>query len=127
MKSFKQEYVINAPADKVWEALVDPKIIEKWGGGPAKMSDKEGAAFSLWGGDIWGKNTKVVPLKLLIQDWYGGKWDGPSVVTFSLTDKNGKTILTLAHENLPDAGWEEFADGWKEDYLGPLKELVEKG
>ncbi|MEK7113059.1 MAG: SRPBCC domain-containing protein [Patescibacteria group bacterium] len=126
MKSFKQEYVINAPAGKVWEALVDPKVIEKWGGGPAKMSDKEGDAFSLWGGDIWGKNKKVVPEKMLVQEWYGGDWKEPSIVTFTLSDQGGRTLLSLVHGNLPDAGWEEFADGWKEYYCGPLKELVEK-
>jgi len=126
MKSFSQKYYIHAPVKKVWQALTDAKIIEAWGGGPAKMSDKAGFSFSLWGGDTWGKNIKVVPEKLLVQEWYGGKWDEPSIVSFSLSEKMGNTALLLKHENLPDDGWKDFADGWKDFYLGPLKKLLEK-
>lgn len=36
MKAIRQIYEIHAPIEKVWEALVDPRIIAKWGGGPAK-------------------------------------------------------------------------------------------
>ena len=53
----KQHYVIKAPVAKVWRSFVDPKVIDSWGGGPAKMDDKVGTKFSLWGGDIYGINT----------------------------------------------------------------------
>lgn len=125
MKSFKLVYLINAPLTKVWGALTNPKVISDWGAGPAKMSAKEGVEFSLWGGNIWGKNTKVVPNKLLVQDWYGGKWNKPSKVTFELKEKRGVTHVTLIHEDLPNEGWKDFYDGWKDYYLGPLKNLVE--
>ena len=125
MKSFSQKYYIKAPVGKVWEALTDPKIIDAWGGGPVKMSGRQGASFSFWGGDIWGKNIKVVPEKFLVQEWYGGKWEEPSKVTFSLSEKMGNTALLLKHENLPDDGWKDFYDGWKDYYLGPLKKLLE--
>ena len=126
MKAFKLRYDIKASIDKVWQALVDPDQIKVWGAGPAKMSASPGANFSLWGGDIWGKNTKVIPQKLLVQDWYGGKWETPSIVTFELKENSGNTQLTLIHKNLPQEGWKEFYDGWKDYYLGPLKILVEK-
>lgn len=126
MKSFNLKYLINAPKGKVWEALVDPKIIKEWGGGPVKMKGEEGFDFSLWGGDIWGKNTKVVKNKLLVQDWFGGRWAAPSKVTFELKEKGSKTLLALTHSDLPEEGWEDFVDGWNNFYLGPLKTLLEK-
>ena len=121
----KQVYKINASKSKVWKALVDPKLITKWGGGPAKMQDEVGFNFSLWGGDIWGRNNKVVKEKLLEQDWYGGKWDKPSKVKFELLEKDGVTAVKLTHSNIPE-NEQSFADGWKDYYMGPLKELVEK-
>jgi len=127
MKSFSQKYLVNAPINKVWQALVDPKVIEDWGGGAAKMSAEEGAFFSLWGGDIWGKNKKVIDGKLLVQDWYGGKWEKPSKVSFILSQKGQKTEVILKHENLPDDGWKDFFDGWRDYYMGPLKKLLENG
>lgn len=136
MKTVNQTYLINAPAEKVWQALVDPKIIDDWGGSPAKMSGKEGFEFSLWGGDIHGKNIQVIPRKKLVQDWMYGEWDEYSKVTFNLSEKDdplrrevkskvSKTRLDLIHENIPDKEAKDIADGWKRYYMGPLKSLLE--
>ena len=125
MKTIKQSYKINAPAEKVWQALVDPKIIEKWGAGPAQMDDKVGTRFKLWGGDIHGRNTKVVKNKKLVQDWYGGNWQKPSKLTLELTNLDGKTQVELVHEDVPDKEAENIEDGWKRYYMGPLKGYLE--
>lgn len=126
MKLIHQTYKIHAPINKVWQALIDPGIIDQWGGGPAEMSDQEGMEFSLWGGDIYGKNLHVVPEKELHQEWFGGEWDQPSLVTFTLSEKDDVTTVELLHENIPDdEEAEDFDTGWKEYYLGPLKELIE--
>lgn len=126
MKTFKHTYIIKAPKEKVWQALVDPKIIDDWGAGPAKMSEEENFEFSIWGGDIHGKNLEVKKEEKLVQDWMAGDWDEFSKVTFSLSEQNGKTKLELLHENVPDNEVEEIEDGWKRYYLGPLKDLLEK-
>ena len=126
MKTIKQAYLIDAPIEKVWNALVVPKEIENWGAGSAKMDDKVGTKFELWGGDIHGKNTRVVKNKILEQDWYGGDWPQPSKVTFLLSEENGKTKLDLIHENVPDEEAKNIDEGWKDYYLGPLKDYLEK-
>jgi len=126
MKTLKKVYVINSPVEKVWEALVNSVIIEKWGAGPAKMRDEESFEFSLWGGEIFGKNTKIIKNKLLVQDWFGGKWDDPSVATFKLSPLGeGKTQIEFFQENIPDKELEEIDRGWDEYYLGPLKKYLE--
>jgi uncharacterized protein YndB with AHSA1/START domain len=126
MKTIKQKYIIKAPVERVWQALVDPKIISKWGGGPAKMDDKVGTEFKLWGGDIHGKNLKVVKNKELVQDWYSEDWEKPSKATFKLSATKIGTVLELIHENVPPGDVADIADGWKEYYLGPLKDFLEK-
>lgn len=126
MKKIKKKYLMNAPIGKVWESLVNPKIIEKWGGGPAEMSEKENVEFKLWGGDIHGRNTEVIPNKKLVQDWYGGDWDNPSKATFTLTEKEDGTVLELVNENVPDDEAEEISSGWDDYYLGPMREYLEK-
>lgn len=125
MKSLKQEYKINASLESVWDALVNPKTIKKWGGGPAKMSDKKGSEFSLWGGDIHGTNTKVIKQKLLAQDWMAGKWDEYSQVEFKLSFKNGVTKVVLTQKNIPPHEFSEIADGWVTYYVGEIKKLLE--
>lgn len=128
MKIIKQTYFIHAPIDTVWEALVNESVINAWGGGPAKMDDKEGTEFTLWGGSIWGTNKKVEPKKSLKQEWYSDeeqKWDKASLVTFTLYPEKNTVRLDLLHEDVPDADARNIEDGWKEYYLGPLKEYLE--
>ncbi|MBP9718231.1 SRPBCC domain-containing protein [Candidatus Gracilibacteria bacterium] len=129
MKTVRQRYSINAPVEKVWRALVSPKLIDQWGGGPAKMSARVDAKFSLWGGDIYGTNTEVQPEVKLVQQWYAGNWEEPSMVCFSLSEKvtkKGKTTLVvLVHKNIPDEEVQGIRDGWKEYYMEPLKAFVE--
>ena len=124
MKKTVQEYYIGASADKVWQALVDPKVIERWGAGPAKMSNKL-EEFSLWGGEIHGKNTSVDKKKELTQDWFAEDWKEPSRVTFKLTQDGEGTRIKLIHENIPDGSLEAISQGWRDYYLGPIKELLE--
>ncbi len=127
MKTIKQEYLIDAPVEKVWKALVDPKQIGEWGAGPnVKMNENVGTKFSLWGGDVHGENTKVVENRVLEQDWFGGDWDEPSKVKFTLSDEDGKTKIELVHENIPDNETKDIDDGWRRYYLGPLKDYLEK-
>lgn len=125
MKIIKKTYVINAPIEKVWDALVNPSTINKWGGGPVKVSSNEGSRFELWGGDIYGKNTKVVKNKVLEQEWFGGKWEKSSKLRFELSEKDGKAQLVLHHENIPAEDFDDIDKGWDDYYLGPIKNLLE--
>jgi len=125
-KVIKQTYFIKSSPSKVWKALTDPKYIDGWGGGPAKMDEKEGSEFSLWGGDIFGTNTKVIKEKKLIQNWFGGKWEKASVATFILEPEKNGTKLEFTHIGVPEKNFKDIESGWKEYYLGPLKEYLEK-
>src|SRR3990167_8776771 len=126
MKTIKQTYHINAPIEEAWKGLTDPKYIDGWGGGPPKMNDKIGTKFSFWGGYIHGTNTDVVKNEKLVQDWYGGDWPKPSLVTFTLKKLSENEIqIDLLHENLPDDQVDKFDKGWKEYFLGPMKDYLE--
>jgi len=126
MKHLNQTYVIKAPVAAVWRALVDPEVIEQWGGGPAEMDAKEGTEFSLWGGDIHGVNTRVVENELLAQDWTEGDWPEPSKLEFRLSEQDGATTVELDQANVPDDDAADIDQGWHDYYLGAIKELLEK-
>lgn len=126
MKIIHKTYFINAPVEDVWEALIDPDQIEEWSGDAAEMSDKEGASFKLWGGDIYGTNKEVLENKRLVQDWYSGKWKEPSILTIELFENNGETRVELVHENVPEEELGEIDRGWDSYYFEPLKEFVEE-
>jgi len=125
MKTIRKSYLIAATLEKVWQALVNPKQIVQWGAGPVKMDDRVGSKFSLWGGDIYGTNKKVIKGKQLVQDWYGGDWKQPSKLTITLKRKKEGTKVDLLHKDLPDDEAAGFSDGWDAYYFGPIKELLE--
>lgn len=126
MRIIRQSYEIKAPIEKVWQALVDPKIIEQWGGGPAVMSDEVGAKFSLWDGEIYGVNTEVVPNEKLVQDWFTTDITDATSVEFYLEEQDGKTTIQLTHERVPEDEYMEIEKGWFEYYFEPMKELLEE-
>ncbi len=126
MKTIKQTYHIKALPAVVWKALLDPSEIENWGGGPAVMTEHEGADFSLWGGDIHGTNLEVLHEEKLVQDWFGGDWDEPSRVTFTLTPEERGTTIELLHENIPDSEVADITEGWDLYYLGAMKKYLEE-
>lgn len=126
MKSLKQSYRIEATIDQVWEALTDSDTIDEWGGGPAEIAPDEGTDFSLWGGDIHGTVLEVVPNEKLVQEWYSGKWENPSQVTFNLYDEGDTTRVVLEHKDIPDEEYEKIEQGWDEYYMGPLQNYLEE-
>lgn len=127
MQKINQKYTINAPLNQVWQAFFDPSVIDKWGGGPAVMAEKENFDFSLWGGEIHGTNLKIVKHKSLVQDWFDSNiWIEPSRVTFTFRSDGDSTVVDLLQENITDASVQDIDEGWKDFYLGPIKELLEQ-
>lgn len=119
-------YHIHAPLKKVWQALVDPKVITDWGGGPVQMSDKTGEKFSLWGGEIHGTNSEVIPEQKLVQERYST--DDPehaTICTFLLSEKDEHTTVELIHEHVSEKHHKDIDEGWKDYYLGPMKDYLE--
>ncbi|MEX0621639.1 MAG: SRPBCC domain-containing protein [Candidatus Woykebacteria bacterium] len=121
----RNTYIVAAPVQKVWRALVDPEEIAGWGAGPAVMSEQKDVEFKLWGGDIYGRNTQVVKNKKITQDWYAGDWKHPSKVTIELASQQDKTKVTLHQENVPEDEFKEINDGWDRYYFGEIKKYLE--
>jgi uncharacterized protein YndB with AHSA1/START domain len=124
-KQLEQTYEIKAPVAKVWWALTDANAAEQWGAGPAKVDPKEGSEFSYWDGDIHGVFTKLVPEKLIEQDWYGH--DNPTWkynVTFTFKDHGDSTTV---HMQLTGDIVDEQRDidDWRDYYFEPIRKLLE--
>jgi uncharacterized protein YndB with AHSA1/START domain len=126
VQTIKLLFTIQAPIGQVWEALTDPVIIAGWTAGPAKFEAIEGGKFSLWDDDIHGTNTKVVPNKLLEEDWYSESTSRRCYkVSFSLSEENESSTIELRHANVADNEVADFTDGWQRYYFEPIKLLLE--
>ena len=124
-----KKYTIQVPVHQVWEALVEPAKIKQWSGSTAKMTTRQGAEFSLWEGDVWGKNLIVEPDRSLTQEWWSSDMPPdlkkPSVVNFELSKLANGTELQLTHKYVPTQNLNDISAGWDDYYLGPLKQYLE--
>jgi activator of HSP90 ATPase len=123
MKTIKQKHIISAQPEEVYTALVNPFTIELWSGYPAQMSTEEGSEFSIFEGDISGKNIRFEENKLVVQQWYFGDQEEESIVTIRLSEHQMGTRADLEHTNVPDEDVPDIDEGWREYYWGAIKEF----
>jgi len=125
VKDYKKYYLVNATPEEIYMALTNPVTIQLWTGEPAEMSTEPGSEFSLWEGSISGKNLEFEPNKKIVQQWYFGEQEEPSIVTIKLhPDKHG-TSLELRHTNIPDADYDDIVNGWNDVYIGSIQEFFD--
>jgi uncharacterized protein YndB with AHSA1/START domain len=142
----KSTITINAPASKVWDALVNPEQTKKYMFGCETVSDWQPGSPLLWKGSYEEKEMIFVKgivleinppdfLKYTVIDPNSGMEDIPENylnVSYTLEEQDGKTTLTVLQD-----GFETAADGekrYKDTYnngegwnpiLAEIKKLVE--
>ena len=134
----KATNTINASASRVWEALINPKLIKQYLFGAEVISDwKEGSPIiykGIYEGKTYedkGSVLKVEPEKLLlITHWspLSGSPDTPEnyhKVSYELAAENGSTQLTITQDNnSSEEEQEQNAKFWKM-VLDGMKKLLE--
>ena len=124
MKTFKKTFRINAEPSDVYSALTNPYTIELWSGYKAEMSTVPGSEFSLWEGDIEGRNIEFVQDRKVVQEWYFGDQEEKSIVTISIFPDKQNSSLTVEHTNIPDEEYDSIAEGWREYYIGAIIDFL---
>lgn len=143
----ENEIEIQAPAEKVWDALVNPEMTQKYMFGCKVVSSFEVGSPVLWQGDVDGqvmtfvKGDVVVwePLKCFAYTAFDPNTTVPDIpenyltVTYTLSENNGSTFLTVSQGDyaLVDDGQARYEHsesngGWYVLLL-MIKELVETG
>lgn len=125
MPTIQKTYEMNASPEEVFDALVNPELMQIWSGDEAQMNGKVGGTFSLWGGQMYGVNLEVVKNKRLVQEWSYDQWAEASRVTFVIKAKGKKTIVELTHDEVPEKSVNSISDGWDSYYLGAMQEMFE--
>jgi uncharacterized protein YndB with AHSA1/START domain len=125
MKTYKKYYYLPAPPEEVYLALTKAQSIQLWTGAEVEFEEAPGTEFSFWDGDISGKNIEFEYGKRIVQQWYFGEENEPSIVTIKLHEDKKGTSLEFTQTNIPEADFEEFTSGINEYYLGGLQDFFE--
>jgi len=84
------------------------------------MSTEPGSEFSLWEGDITGKNLEFIQDRKVVQEWYFGDQPEKSIVTITILPDRGNSIINVEHSNIPDEEFSDIAEGWREHYFDAI-------
>ena len=126
MKDFKKYYIINADPELLYNALTNAATIQLWSGEPAVMEPVEGSEFSLFDGSICGRNLEFIPNKKIVQQWYFGEQQEPSIVNIILHADKNKTSVEIRQSNIPDEDFDNITEGWNEVYMKSLMMFYEE-
>jgi len=133
------ELEINAPVEKVWEALTKPEIIKQYFFGTNTFTDWKMGSPIIFRGEWEGKTyedkgtiLEVDKYKMIKYDYWSsmsGIEDKPEnyvIITYHLTQVDTKTKLVITQENIPDEKMKEHSEeNWKK-VMTDMKRLVEK-
>lgn len=126
MAVIEKIYELNASSEEVFEALTNADIIQLWSGDEAKMDATVGGSFTLWSGQMFGKNIEIEKNKKLVQEWCYEQWKEPSKVTIQIKAKQKKlSTVTLIHEDVPEKSFTSISEGWDMYYFGAMQEMFD--
>ncbi len=130
--------VLNAPAEKVWNALTQPELVKQWQYGSDLLTTwKTGSEIRFrneWEGQVfeqWGTVLEVVPNQKIKYSLFfprPGLEDKPEnyfIMNYVLTEENQKTKLEIIQEDNRPGAVQEEPQGEENPILQGLKALIE--
>jgi activator of HSP90 ATPase len=124
--SLHQEIDLKASPQRVYEILLDSKQFAAFTGMPAEIDAKVGGAFSMFGGQIVGRNVELVPAARIVQAWRPAQWDPGvySIVRFELKPQNAGVKVILDHTGFAEGDYDHLFEGWNGHYWQPLTKYL---
>jgi len=106
---------------------LDPKQFAAFSGMPAEIDANAGGAFSLFGGQIVGRNVELITSQRIVQAWRPAHWTPGvySIVKFELKPNGSGSTLVLDHTGFPEGLADHLDSGWHEHYLSALQKYFE--
>jgi activator of HSP90 ATPase len=116
----------TASPERIYAALLDAKQFAAFSGLPAEIDRKEGGAFSLFGGQIVGRNVELVADQRIVQAWRPTHWaiGVYSLASFALKPRGSESTLSFDHTGFPAGEFDSLDWGWHHHYWEPLRKFL---
>ena len=127
--SIHQEVTLKASPRRIYRAFMNSREHAAFtANGQAKISAREGGAFSAHDGYVSGRNVELKPGRRIVQAWrVKGMPEGVySIARFELKKVRGGTRLVFDQTGLPPEHVGHLSSGWKARYWKPLKAYLAK-
>jgi activator of HSP90 ATPase len=120
------EIEFHPSPQRLYETILDQKQFAAFSGAPATIDPTPGGTFSLFGGQIEGRNIELVPSLRIVQAWRPAHWDHGvyTVVHFEFKPRGAETTLIFDHAGFPAGDYDSLDSGWHNHYWDPLKKFL---
>jgi uncharacterized protein YndB with AHSA1/START domain len=134
-QSINTEYELPHPPEKVWRALTEPGLLERWLM-PNDLRAVVGHKFTFkappmygWDGTVHCEVLEVEPLKRLRYSWTGGPENSrlDSTVTWTLLATATGTRLSLEHAGFQPhnaMAYDAMGKGWKSKMAERIRDVL---
>ncbi len=129
---------INAPVQKVWDALTKPELVKQWQYGSELITDwKVGSGIRFraeWEGKVfeqWGKVSALIQHKVIRYSLFvprpdlEDKPENYFVMSYILTEQGEKVKLEIIQEDNRPGAKQDAPQGEENTVLQSLKSLIE--
>jgi uncharacterized protein YndB with AHSA1/START domain len=124
--SVRIEVPIDAPAEQVFAALIEPDQLDRWFGNGSIVDPRVGGEIRFSPQEQPVKILELEPNQALAYSW---RWrDLETAVRWELEDSGGRTHLTIVHSGFGDdqPGARQHLGGWL-CFLAELRRMLEAG
>lgn len=124
--SLHEDIDIKASPQRIYDVLLSAKQFTAFTGLPAEIDPIVGGAFSMFAGQIVGRNVELAPNQRIVQAWRPTHWDAGvySMVKFDLKPRDSETTVVLDHTGFPEGEFDHLEWGWHNHYWDPLKKFL---
>lgn len=122
-KIIRQKIQFQAPARELYECLVDQRRLCAFTQSECNFKPEVGSEFSIFSGQIVGKNEELEVGKKIVQKWRFKDWpEGHySTVTILIEDASGGAILSLKQTGVPTDDADRTLAGWRSHFWDRLR------
>lgn len=128
--SFEITFIVYASPQKVYEALTNQQLIQKWSNGKAVFNLKKNAPYEMFDGWAKGEIIEFELNKSLSYTWKTSEWSDKikfSTVHITLSKNIAGTKVEIEHINLPSKEEsDKHKEGWITFVLEPLNDFFIK-
>ncbi len=121
------EKFIKTPPAQVYQSFTNATYLREWLCDVATVAPRPGGRMYLWwNGDFYstGEYTTLELNRSLAFQWFGKGETIPTEVTVTLLEKDGGTLVTLAHTLPAGEEWTKAAAGFQHEWTVSLDNLA---